>query len=68
LAGMQVSWQKREVVAKLREAQLDGSALEQLLDVREKRKKAGDLSAGALFSEYLKQIEAIVAFVDRLEK
>jgi len=68
LAGIQVSWQKREVVAKLREAQLDGSALEQLLEVRENRKKAGDLSAGTLFSEYLKQIEAIVGFVDRLEK
>jgi hypothetical protein len=68
LAGIQVSWQKREVVAKLREAQLDGSALEQLLDVREKRKKAGDVSAGVLFSEYLKQIEALVAYVDRLEK
>jgi hypothetical protein len=68
LAGIRVSWQKREVVAKLREAHLDSSALEQLLEVRENRKKAGDLSAGALFSEYLKQIEAIVAFVDRLEK
>src|SRR5271165_256037 len=68
LAGVPVSWQKREVVAKLREVQLDGSALEQLLDVREKRKNAGDLSASALFSDYLKQIEALVAFVDRLAK
>jgi len=68
LAGIPVSWQKREVVAKLREVQLDGSALEQLLDVREKRKNTGDLSASALFSDYLKQIEALVAFVDRLAK
>jgi hypothetical protein len=68
LAGVPVSWQKREVVAKLREVQLEGSALEQLLDFREKRKQAGDLSAGALFSDYLKQIEALVAFVDRLAK
>ncbi len=68
LAGVPVSWQKREVVAKLREVQLDGSALEQLLDVREKRKNTGDLSAGALFSDYLKQIEALVAFVDALAK
>jgi hypothetical protein len=68
LAGVPVSWQKREVVAKLREVQLEGSALEQLLDFREKRKQAGDLSAGALFSDYLKQIEALVVFVDRLAK
>ena len=68
LAGIPVSWQKREVVKKLREVQLDGSALLQLLDVREKRKNIGDLSTDALFSEYLKQIEALVAFVDRLQK
>jgi hypothetical protein len=55
-------------VGKLREVQLDGSALAELLDVREKRKKAADLSAGSLFSDYLKQIEALVAFVDRLAK
>jgi len=68
LAGKTVSWQKREVVAKLREVQLESSSLEQLLDVREKRKSIGDLAATALFSEYLRQIEALVAFVDRLAK
>jgi len=68
LSGIPVGWQKRDAVGKLTEAGLDGSALATLLDIREKRKKTGAVEAAELFGIYLRQIEAIVSYVDRLEK
>jgi|SRR5579871_961183 len=68
LSRINAGWQKRNTVAKLPDIGLESSALETLLDVREQKRKPGDVDAAALFPEYLKQIEAIVAHVDRLEK
>jgi hypothetical protein len=39
-----------------------------LLDLREQKKKAGEVDPEALFESYLRQIETVVAHVDRLEK
>jgi len=39
-----------------------------LLDLREQKKKAGDVDPEALFESYLRQIEIVVGHVDRLEK
>jgi hypothetical protein len=68
LAGVEAGFRKHETVAKLRDIGLDATALETLLDIRAEHKKPGDVEAGALFSSYLQQIEALVAHVDRLEK
>src|SRR6266849_657240 len=38
------------------------------LDLRERKKKPGDVETESLFANYLKQIEAAVAHVDHLEK
>jgi hypothetical protein len=68
LSGVADSGLKRETVAKLREVGLEAPAFETLLDIRSQKKKPGDVEAVALFSGYLKQIEAIVAHVDSLDK
>ena len=48
--------------------QVDATPFDTLLDLRERKKKPGDVDVDWLFSNYLKQIEAVVAHVDRLEK
>jgi predicted nucleotidyltransferase len=68
LSGIETGFRKHDTVAKLRDISLDASALETLLDIRARHKKPGDVDAVNLFSSYLKQIEALVAYVDRLEK
>jgi len=68
LSGVESGFRKHETVGKLREAGLDSSALETLLDIRAEKKKPGEVEAGALFASYLTQIEGLVAHVDRLEK
>ena len=68
LSGVAVGWQKRDVTAKLRDGGVDASAFETLLSIREENKKTSEVEAGALFVNYLKGIEAVVALADRLEK
>ncbi len=68
LSGVAAGWQKREVAANLGAIGVDASPFDTLLDLREKKKKPGDVDPDALFASYLKQIEAMVAHVDRLEK
>lgn len=68
LSGVAVGWQKRDAVTGLRSIGAETSAFNALLDIRERKKQTGDVEAGTLFSDYLKQIEAVVAHVDRLEK
>jgi predicted nucleotidyltransferase len=68
LSGIALGWQKRDTAAKLRDVGIDASAFETLLSIREEEKKAGEVEAGALFVDYLKGIEAVVAHLDRLEK
>jgi hypothetical protein len=68
LSGVQVEWQKREVARNLRAIGVDSAPFDTLLDLREKKKQSGDVDTESLFANYLKQIEAAVAHVDRLEK
>ena len=68
LSGIAADWKKREVLSKLSEIGVDPSSFEKLLNVREQKQKASDLEAGSLFEPYLRQIEALVSHVDRLEK
>ena len=68
LSGIEPGTRKHETVAKLGDIGLDAAPFETLLDIRAEHKKPADVEAGALFSGYLKQIEALVAHVDRLER
>ena len=68
LGGIATGWQKREVSRHLAALQVDATPFDTLLDLRERKKKPGDVDVEPLFASYLKQIEAVVAHVDRLEK
>jgi predicted nucleotidyltransferase len=68
LSGAQVDWQKREVARNLQAIGVDSAPFDTLLDLREKKKQPADIDTDSLFANYLKQIEAAVAYVDRLEK
>ena len=68
LSGVSVDWKKRDVLSGLSGIGVEASPFEKLLDVREQKRKAGELDAGQLFEPYLRQIEALVSHVDRLEK
>jgi predicted nucleotidyltransferase len=68
LAGIKAGWQKRQIVDSLSKIGVDAASFRMLLDVREERRKTAGIEPAALFEEYLKQIEAVVAYVDRLQK
>jgi predicted nucleotidyltransferase len=68
LSGIATGWQKREIARNLAALQVNATPFDTLLDLREKKKKPGDIDVESLFASYLKQIEAVVAHVDRLEK
>jgi predicted nucleotidyltransferase len=68
LTDIATGWQKREVARNLAALQVDATPFDTLLDLRERKKKPGDVDVESLFDSYLKQIEAVVAHVDRLEK
>ena len=69
LAGHEAKWHKREVVAELgAKLGLDTVPFETLLDLRQQTKKPRDVEPGPLFENYLKAIQTIVQFVDRLDK
>jgi hypothetical protein len=68
LSGISAGWQKREIARNLTALGIDPAPFDTLLDLREKKKKTGDVQPESLFAGYLKQIEAVVAHVDRLEK
>jgi nucleotidyltransferase-like protein len=68
LAGVPTGFEKREIARNLASAGASPEPFDVLLDVREQKKKTGDTDPELLFSSYLKEIEAMVAFVDRLEK
>ncbi|HLJ48280.1 MAG TPA: hypothetical protein VKU01_19835 [Bryobacteraceae bacterium] len=68
LSGKSVGWPKREVADKLAELGADPAPFHELLDVREQKKRELDVEPDTLFERYLKQIEILVAFVDRLDK
>jgi predicted nucleotidyltransferase len=68
LTGIETGWQKRDVARNVAALQVDATPFDTLLDLRERKKKPGDVVVDGLFANYLKQIEAVVAHVDRLEK
>jgi hypothetical protein len=68
LSGIATGSGKREAAANLAAIHVDTSPFDTLLDLRERKKKTGDVDVESLFANYLKQIEAVVAHVDRLEK
>ena len=68
LSGAETGWQKRDIALNLAVIGVDAAPFDTLLDLREKKKKAADVDPQRLFASYLKQIEAVVAHVDRLEK
>ena len=68
VSGIPSGWQKREIAANLSGIGVDASPFNTLLDLREQKKKPASVDTESLFASYLKQIEAVVAHVDRLEK
>lgn len=68
LSGIGCGFEKRDVARHLTSIGLDASPFDTLLDLRERKKKPADVDSAPLFESYLKQIGAVVAHVDRLEK
>lgn len=68
LAGRDVEWRKRDIARKLEEIGIDRGPFATLLDLRQQQMSALQVQPLALFGDYLKQIEKLVMFVDRLEK
>jgi len=68
LSGFAVGWQKRDIAQNLSQLGVDSAPFDTLLDLRERKAKASDVDPEVLFAKYLKQIEAVVGHVDRLEK
>jgi hypothetical protein len=68
LSGADAPHAKREIVDQgARVFGLDPEPLHTLLDLREQKRKPKQIEAQALFENYLKQIEAVVGAVDRLQ-
>jgi predicted nucleotidyltransferase len=68
LGGVAPGTKKREVIGHLREIGIDPEPFEKLLDVREGKATAKDVTPGALFEAYLARIHSAVEYVDRLAK
>src|ERR1700722_4229299 len=68
VSGLPSVFSNRGVVRHLADIGADGTPFDTLLDLREQSKLARDVDPAALFANYLKQIEALVGHVDRLEK
>lgn len=64
LSGFDVGWRKRDIANKLAELGADPAPFQTLLDLRERRKDDTTVEPATLFAAYLKQIEAVVAYVD----
>lgn len=68
LSGVDVGSQKRDIVNKLGELGADPAPFQVLLDLRERRKDDTTVEPATLFGAYLKQIEAVITYVDRLQR
>jgi predicted nucleotidyltransferase len=68
LAGIAVEWKKREVARKMAQIGVDPQPFLTLLDLREQNIGELQIEPRPLFGEYLKNIEGLVSYVDRLEK
>ncbi len=67
-AGIPTGSPKREIARNLAQAGIDPAPFDTLLDLREETKRVADVDPGPLLEGYLKQIQAVVSYVDRLEK
>ncbi|HYL38280.1 MAG TPA: nucleotidyltransferase domain-containing protein [Bryobacteraceae bacterium] len=68
VSGVPAGSEKRAIARNLAAIGVDPAPFDALLDLREQLKKPAEVEPEALFAQYLKQIEAVVAHVDRLEK
>ncbi|HTR37838.1 MAG TPA: hypothetical protein VMH80_18145 [Bryobacteraceae bacterium] len=68
VSGLPVWHGKHEVAHHLSAIGVDGAPFDTLLAIRDEAKHAEDVEPETLFANYLKQIEALVAHVDALEK
>jgi len=68
ISGIECGFEKRDIARKLTAIKVDPAPFDILLDLREEKKKASEAEPQQLFADYLKQIEAVVDYVDRLEK
>jgi hypothetical protein len=69
LGGEQPVFEKREVVAATaRRFGIDAAPFQTLLDLRDDKIKPRDVQPGALFREYLRQINLVVAAVDQMNQ
>jgi predicted nucleotidyltransferase len=69
LNGVDAKFEKREIVEQARERfAIDPAPFQALLDIREGRLKPKEIEPRALLAGYLRQIEKVIEFVDRLEK
>ena len=69
LAGREARWAKRDVIADMEKVlgmRFDG--FNTVLNVRANGKLPKDLNAVLLFEKYLTEVDALVAFVDRIDK
>jgi predicted nucleotidyltransferase len=68
-SGRPVQGKKREIVSELESALgIPMTAFGELLSIREQKTAPQDTDAATLFEKYLKQISALVAFVDQMEE
>ena len=68
VSGLSAGSQKREIARNLATLGVQPAPFDILLDLREQTRKIADVEPRELFERYLKQIETLVAHVDRLEK
>lgn len=68
LAGIEVAAPKAEVIERLAETGADPEPFRTLLSIREGKVQSRDIEPAPLFADYLKSVEGIVGYVDRLEK
>jgi hypothetical protein len=69
LKGREPRWKKREVIADLEKVLgIRFEGFYAVLDVRAEGKRPADTSAVLLFEKYLREVDALVRFVDQLDK
>ena len=69
LKGREPRWKKREVIADLEKVLgIRFEGFYAVLDVRAEGKRPADTSAVLLFEKYLREVDALVRFVDQLDR